>query len=45
VATTNDEAFEVVWLDPAELDGLQIHPTMRQRIEHFRQKRTAPYLG
>lgn len=44
-ATTNDEASEVVWLDPDELDGLQMHPTMRQRIDHFRQKRREPYLG
>jgi len=44
-ATTSDEASEVVWLDPTELDGLQMHPTMRQRIDHYRQGRAEPYLG
>jgi len=34
-----------VWMDPADVAGLQMHPSMRQRIEHFAQGRTQPYLG
>jgi hypothetical protein len=43
--TTSEEASEVIWADPADVDDLEMHPSMRQRIDHFRQERTAPYLG
>lgn len=33
--TENDEASEVGWFNPAELDGLDIHPTMRRQIDHY----------
>ena len=42
---TNAEASEVVWSDPAELADMPMHPSMRQRIEHFREARAEPYLG
>ncbi|HEU5469159.1 MAG TPA: NUDIX domain-containing protein [Actinophytocola sp.] len=29
-----DEMIDVAWIDPGELDGLPIHPSMRLRIEH-----------
>ena len=41
----SDEASEVVWADPAAAGGMQMHPSMRQRIDHFRQARAEPYLG
>jgi 8-oxo-dGTP pyrophosphatase MutT (NUDIX family) len=31
----NDEADGVVWALPAELDDLDIHPSMRRQIGHF----------
>lgn len=31
----NDEASEVQWFDPADLDLLDIHQTMRRQIRHF----------
>ncbi|PRX43850.1 ADP-ribose pyrophosphatase YjhB (NUDIX family) [Prauserella shujinwangii] len=34
------------WVDPAELDHLNIHPSMRLRIDHaLDTSRTQPYLG
>jgi hypothetical protein len=36
----------VRWVDPDDLDGLNIHPSMRLRIDHaLDASRTAPYLG
>jgi ADP-ribose pyrophosphatase YjhB (NUDIX family) len=43
--TTSDEASEVVWADPDDVPGMQMHPSMRQRIDHYRQHRAEPYLG
>lgn len=42
---TSDESKEVAWVDPASLDSLQIHPSMRMRIQHFLDRRPSPYIG
>jgi 8-oxo-dGTP pyrophosphatase MutT (NUDIX family) len=40
------ETKEVRWVDPATLDTLNIHPSMRLRIAHALDSvRTEPYLG
>jgi 8-oxo-dGTP pyrophosphatase MutT (NUDIX family) len=40
------ETKEVRWVDPADLDQLNIHPSMRLRIDHaLDTTRTEPYLG
>jgi 8-oxo-dGTP pyrophosphatase MutT (NUDIX family) len=40
------ETKEVRWVDPADLDQLNIHPSMRLRIDHaLDTARTVPYLG
>jgi len=40
------ETKAVRWVAPEELDALNIHPSMRLRIEHaLDASRTAPYLG
>jgi 8-oxo-dGTP pyrophosphatase MutT (NUDIX family) len=40
------ETKEVRWVDPADLDQLNIHPSMRLRIDHaLDATRTEPYLG
>ncbi|MGH3858642.1 NUDIX hydrolase [Actinokineospora sp.] len=40
------ETKAVRWVDPAELDTLRIHPSMRLRVDHaLDPTRTAPYLG
>jgi len=43
--TTSEESSEVVWLDPRSVDKGQMHPSMRQRIDHYLQDRDRPYLG
>ncbi|MEV6207204.1 NUDIX domain-containing protein [Kitasatospora sp. NPDC051914] len=43
---TSDESKEVRWVDPADLSGLDIHPSMRLRIGHaLDPNRTQPYIG
>jgi 8-oxo-dGTP pyrophosphatase MutT (NUDIX family) len=40
------ETKAVRWVQPSELDTLNIHPSMRLRIDHaIDQARTSPYLG
>ncbi|GAA3392209.1 NUDIX domain-containing protein [Streptomyces roseoviridis] len=43
---TSSESKEVRWVDPADLDGLDIHPSMRLRITHgLDESRREPYIG
>ncbi|MGW7597077.1 NUDIX hydrolase [Streptomyces antimycoticus] len=43
---TSSESKEVRWVSPADLDDLDIHPSMRLRITHgLDASRTRPYLG
>ncbi|MFH8617941.1 NUDIX hydrolase [Streptomyces sp. NPDC017979] len=43
---TSSESKEVRWVDPAGLDELDIHPSMRLRIQHgLDASRRAPYIG
>jgi 8-oxo-dGTP pyrophosphatase MutT (NUDIX family) len=42
--TVNDEADDVRWVTPADLDALDIHPSMRQQIGDYLSGRY-PYLG
>ncbi len=44
-ARTSDESKEVAWVSPAHLDTLQIHPSMRIRIQHHLDRRPSPYIG
>jgi ADP-ribose pyrophosphatase YjhB (NUDIX family) len=41
----SSESSEVVWSDPTEVAGMQMHRSMRQRIEHYLAGRAEPYLG
>ncbi len=43
--TTSDESTQVKWFKRSELDDLSINPSMRMRIEHGFEHRTAPYIG
>ena len=36
--TENDEASEVAWFQPSDLDRLDIHPTMRRQLDHYLAK-------
>lgn len=43
---TSSESKEVRWVSPADLDKLNIHPSMRLRITHgLANSRTEPYIG
>lgn len=42
---TSSESRAVEWVDPDKIDELDIHPSMRLRIQHGLEVRTAPYIG
>ncbi|MER5713518.1 NUDIX domain-containing protein [Streptomyces sp. NPDC002122] len=43
---TSSESKEVRWIPPADLDDLDIHPSMRLRIQHgLDESRREPYIG
>ncbi|MFE9426207.1 NUDIX hydrolase [Kitasatospora sp. NPDC006697] len=43
---TSSESKEVRWVDPADLDRLPIHQSIRLRIKHgLEPDRTQPYIG
>jgi 8-oxo-dGTP pyrophosphatase MutT (NUDIX family) len=43
---TSSETTEVRWVSSADLSELDVHPTMRLRIEHAMDRsRAAPYIG
>jgi len=42
---TSSESKEVRWVPPDQLDDLDIHPSMRRRIDHYLQRRREPYIG
>jgi ADP-ribose pyrophosphatase YjhB (NUDIX family) len=42
---TSNESKEVLWRAPAELDALNIHPSIRLRIRHGLEHRAEPYYS
>jgi ADP-ribose pyrophosphatase YjhB (NUDIX family) len=44
-ARTSSESKEVRWVDRAELVELDLHPSMRLRIQHALEDRDTPYIG
>lgn len=42
---TSSESKEVLWVAPAELDSLNIHPSIHLRIQHGLEKRGEPYYS
>lgn len=42
---TSDESTEVRWVQPGDLAGYRMHPSMRKRVGHYLDHRTTPYLG
>ncbi|MFF3853566.1 NUDIX hydrolase [Micromonospora sp. NPDC002575] len=42
---TSTESRDVRWVDPADLDQLDIHPSMRLRIDHALLDQANPYIG
>ncbi len=43
--TPSSESKQVHWVEPDRLGMLNIHPSVRLRIEHGLQRRPQPYLG
>ncbi|MCX3058875.1 NUDIX hydrolase [Streptomyces beihaiensis] len=42
---TSSESKEVAFVHPSRLDQLNIHPSMRMRIDHGLADRSEPYIG
>lgn len=43
--TTSEESSRVRWVPHEELGALDIHPSMRLRIDHGYENRPKPYIG
>ena len=43
--TPSSESSEVVWSEPTAVADMRMHPSMRQRIQHYLDGRAQPYLG
>jgi ADP-ribose pyrophosphatase YjhB (NUDIX family) len=43
--TPSNESSQVVWIAVDMVPELQMHSSMRQRIEHYLKNRDEPYLG
>jgi ADP-ribose pyrophosphatase YjhB (NUDIX family) len=41
----SSESSESQWVSPAVIPSLQMHPSMRQRIQRYLDKQPEPYLG
>lgn len=39
------ESTDIAWTAPADIDALDMHPSMRLRITHYLEGRGSPYLG
>jgi 8-oxo-dGTP pyrophosphatase MutT (NUDIX family) len=39
------ESTDIAWAHPADILTLDMHPSMRLRIDHYLQHRDSPYLG
>lgn len=44
-ARTSSESSEVVWLGAEAIDQLDMHPSMRLRLQHALERRDTPYIG
>jgi ADP-ribose pyrophosphatase YjhB (NUDIX family) len=43
--STSSETKEVLFVPTSEIASLNIHPSMRMRINHFLEHRPTPYIG
>jgi ADP-ribose pyrophosphatase YjhB (NUDIX family) len=42
---TSSESKEVLWVEPARLDDLNLHPSIKLRIQHGFERRTKPFYA
>lgn len=43
--TIDHESTDISWTEPANIEQLDMHPSMRLRITHYLEQRTDPFLG
>ena len=41
----DSESTDIAWTDPQDIPALNMHPSMRLRIQHYLEHRITPYLG
>src|SRR6478609_2874543 len=41
----DSESTDIAWTHPQDIHSLNMHPSMRLRIQHYLEHRTTPYLG
>ena len=41
----DSESTDIAWTRPQDIHSLNMHPSMRLRIQHYLEHRTTPYLG
>lgn len=41
---TSDESKEVAWLTPSQIRTLELHPSIRLRLQHALENRSEPYF-
>ncbi|KAA0016072.1 NUDIX hydrolase [Antrihabitans cavernicola] len=41
----DSESTDIAWTPQEQLDAISMHPSMRLRINHYREHRPTPYLG
>ena len=44
-ARTSSESKRVEWVDPGDVEGLPVQPSMRMRLQHALDEREQPYIG
>lgn len=44
-ARTSSESSEVLWVSPDQVQKLDMHPSMRMRLQHALERRDTPYIG
>jgi 8-oxo-dGTP pyrophosphatase MutT (NUDIX family) len=43
--TPSSESSQVAWVEPRALQGYAMHPSMKQRVDHYLEGASQPYLG
>jgi 8-oxo-dGTP pyrophosphatase MutT (NUDIX family) len=41
----SEESYEVAFFPPDDIDHLNMHPSIRLRIQHFLEQRSQPFIG
>jgi ADP-ribose pyrophosphatase YjhB (NUDIX family) len=41
----DSESTDIAWTSPQDIESVNMHPSMRLRIQHYLERRRTPYLG